>query len=113
MTPKFALEAVNKLLQDLCRSKDIMGGKTVVLSGDFRQTLPVVSRGTKADELRLSLRSSNLWKNTIPLKLTENMRCRKYGDEQFAQALLQVGSNFSSKDYVNVHDIGVHVTSLS
>jgi len=28
-----------------------MGGMTVLLAGDFRQTLPVVSRGTRADEI--------------------------------------------------------------
>ena len=28
-----------------------MGGVTMVLSGDFRQTLPVIPRGTPADEV--------------------------------------------------------------
>jgi hypothetical protein len=43
--------AVNRTLQDLWCNARIMGGVTFVLAGDFRQMVPVVPRGTKADEL--------------------------------------------------------------
>ena len=39
---KDILEAINKLLKNLMRSSTIFGGKVMVLSGDFRQTLPVI-----------------------------------------------------------------------
>lgn len=42
-----AFEAVNTFLQDLCDTEEIFGGKVVILSGDFRQILPVVPKGKK------------------------------------------------------------------
>lgn len=47
MANKKAVEAVNRTLQDIRRNQDSMGGVTVLFSGDFRQTLPVVTRGTQ------------------------------------------------------------------
>jgi len=35
-----------------------MGGVTVLLAGDFRQTLPVIPRGTTADEVKSCLKAS-------------------------------------------------------
>ncbi|GBN53353.1 hypothetical protein AVEN_221601-1 [Araneus ventricosus] len=62
MMHKHGLEAVNRTLQDLRGNKDFMGGLIVVLAGDFRQTLPVIPRGTIADEIKACLKSSYLWK---------------------------------------------------
>ncbi len=52
MMNKFAFEAVNRTLQDLCDSEEIFGGKVVVLSGDFRQVLnfPIISRNCTKSE---------------------------------------------------------------
>ena len=41
MTSKFAFEAGDRLLQDMCNVKEIFYGKTVLVTGDFRQILPV------------------------------------------------------------------------
>lgn len=71
-----------------------MGGLTVVLSGDFRQTLPVIPRGTKADELKACLKSSVLWKNIKNMQLSTNMRAYLQGDmmsEIFANNILKLG----------------------
>ncbi|GFW58559.1 ATP-dependent DNA helicase [Trichonephila clavipes] len=51
MSHKKAIEALNRTLQDLRESTDIMGGKVDLLPGDFRQTLPVIQSGTTADEI--------------------------------------------------------------
>ncbi|GFW51368.1 hypothetical protein TNCV_3254971 [Trichonephila clavipes] len=40
MSHKKAIEVLNRNLQDLGDSTDIMGGMVVLLAGDFRQTLP-------------------------------------------------------------------------
>ena len=64
------IEALDRSLQDLKSNTKLMGGTTVVLAGDFRQTLPVITRGTKADELKASLKSSYLWANVHNLSLT-------------------------------------------
>ena len=71
-----------------------MSGVTVVLSGDFRQTLPVIPRGTKADELKACLKSSVLWKNIKNMQLSTNMRAYLQGDmmsEIFANNILKLG----------------------
>ncbi|XP_046666603.1 uncharacterized protein LOC124358346 [Homalodisca vitripennis] len=38
-----------------------MGGVTLLMAGDFRQTLPVVPRGTRADEVKACVKRSVLW----------------------------------------------------
>jgi hypothetical protein len=37
-----------------------MGSSTVVLAGDFRQKLPIISRSTAADELNAYLKAFHL-----------------------------------------------------
>jgi uncharacterized radical SAM superfamily protein len=55
MINKFAFEAFHRSLQDIMSDEDpnnadlLFGGKTIVLGGDFRQILPVVPKGTRAD----------------------------------------------------------------
>ena len=39
---KDALSLIDKLLRKLMDSDIIFGGKVMVLSGDFRQTLPII-----------------------------------------------------------------------
>ena len=48
---KGGLEALNKRLKEIRPSDKLFGGVTMLLSGDMRQILPVVPRGTPADEL--------------------------------------------------------------
>lgn len=62
MAHKQAMEALDRTLRDLRSNDDIMGGVTVVLADDFRQTLPVLPRSTPADELNACLKASQLWR---------------------------------------------------
>ena len=108
MSRKQALEALDRLLKDLRKSSSLMGNVTVVLSGDFRQTLPVIKRGTKANELKECLKSSTLWKKVKVLKLTTNMRAKLSGDAssaQFAKNLLQLGDGKAPQDEEGLIDI--------
>ena len=94
MSHKNAYEAIDRTLQDLRGNTKPMGGVTVLLAGDFRQTLPVVPRGTKADELHACLKSSYLWKNIRQLSLSTNMRAYLTGNQNtanFSKALLLIG----------------------
>ena len=71
-----------------------MGGVVVLLAGDFRQTLPIIPRGTMADELKACLKASRLWRYVRKLELTTNMRVHLQGDvsaERFSQQLLKIG----------------------
>lgn len=71
-----------------------MGGVTVLLAGDFRQTLPVVPRGTRADEVKACIKTSYLWPLIKKLSLRKNMRVHLGGDasnEHFSELLLKIG----------------------
>lgn len=95
MAHKKSLEALNRTLQDLRQNDRLFGGVVILLSGDFRQTLPAIQRGTPADELNACLKTSILWRNIEKLKLRTNMRVRLQGDvlgELFAQQLLNIGN---------------------
>ncbi|CAN1812474.1 ATP-dependent DNA helicase PIF1 [Linum perenne] len=50
------------------------GGKTVLLGGDFRQTLPVVPKGSREDNINASLPRSYLWNFCTLLHLHINMK---------------------------------------
>jgi len=56
MAHKSGVEALNRSLKDIRGNKRFMGGVTVLLAGDFRQTLPVVPKGTSADEVKSFLK---------------------------------------------------------
>ena len=116
MSHKGALEAVERTLRDIHESPALMGKVTVVLSGDFRQILPVVKRGTKADEVRACLKGSNLWKHVKTLNLKTNMRAHLFGDAssaQFAQDLLQIGEGKVPEDENGLIDMEPYSTLVS
>ena len=48
MTKRQAVEMLDRLLKDIMECPLPFGGKVVVFGGDFRQVLPVVTRGTRA-----------------------------------------------------------------
>ncbi|XP_016167920.1 uncharacterized protein LOC107610376 [Arachis ipaensis] len=80
MTNKLAFEALDRTLRDIIvsvsdRNKDLpFGGKVVVLGGDFRQVLPVIPKGSRAEIVMASINSSVLWKYCEVLHLMKNMR---------------------------------------
>ncbi|XP_045498452.1 uncharacterized protein LOC123696361 [Colias croceus] len=94
MANRKAVEAVDRTLQDIRRNENLMGGVTVLFSGDFRQTLPVVTRGSRADEVNASLKRSLLWSRVHTLRLTINMRAWLGGNaraQEFSDVLLSLG----------------------
>uniref|UniRef100_UPI00358E6312 ATP-dependent DNA helicase PIF1-like n=2 Tax=Myxine glutinosa TaxID=7769 RepID=UPI00358E6312 len=95
MSHRLAFEALDRTLQDLRGNAKIMGGVTLLLSGDFRQTLPVIPKGTPADELRACLKESYIWRRVEKLHLSTNMRValnRDVSAGQFPKVLLQLGN---------------------
>ena len=66
---------------------------TVMFVGDFRQTLPVIQRGSRVQIVNASLDKSRLWRHVHVLHLTHNMclDCTPESDA-FAQWLLTVGA---------------------
>ncbi|KAG2891299.1 hypothetical protein PC114_g17072 [Phytophthora cactorum] len=99
MTHRHAFETVDRSLRDLMDNDDEpVGGKVFVRSGDFRQILPVVVRGTPVQTIDACLKSSTLWPKFQQLHLRENMRVMSAQNEstatelaEFSEFLLQVG----------------------
>lgn len=93
MAHKSNFEAVDRTLRDLRNNDRIMGGMVVILSGDFRQILPVIPRGTAGDEIQASIKNSYLWPQIEKYELIENMRIRLNENEQsqFPEKLLEIG----------------------
>ena len=74
-------------------NEKLFGGALFVLTGDFRQILPVVPGGTKGNELDASVKASPLWEKIKTLNLTTNMRVLLTGEgEDFANTLLEIGN---------------------
>ncbi len=101
MTHRHAYEALDRTLRDIMKVVDpayehqVFGGKIVCFGGDFRQILPVVKKGLKADTIAASLNKSYLWPSIKVLRLSINERVKRYGNDiestNFAKFLLAVG----------------------
>ena len=80
MAHRNCLEAVDRSLRDILQIQDAesvnkpFGGKVVVLGGDFRQILPVVRKGRRADIVYSTINRSYLWRECLVFKLNTNMR---------------------------------------
>uniref|UniRef100_H3G651 ATP-dependent DNA helicase n=1 Tax=Phytophthora ramorum TaxID=164328 RepID=H3G651_PHYRM len=99
MAHRHAFEAVDRTLRDVLDNEaEPFGGKVVVLSGDFRQILPVVKGGSATETIDACLKSSELWPLFQKVRLTENMRVRRAATSDsaaemaaFSEYLLEVG----------------------
>ena len=97
MQHRNCVEAVDRTLRDICDVNKPFGGITVVLGGDFRQVLPVVSKGVREQIVAASLRRSTLWNNVNILTLDDNMRLNANpSNANFATFLMEVSFNFSN-----------------
>ncbi|XP_020251238.1 ATP-dependent DNA helicase PIF4-like, partial [Asparagus officinalis] len=67
MVHRFCFEALDRNLRDVLRFSNPnslnqpFGGKVVVFGGDFRQILPVIPKGNRADIVFATINSSYLW----------------------------------------------------
>jgi len=73
MTNKLAFETVNRTLCDLTDRNKPFGGIVFVMSGDFRQVLPVIPRGSHVDIVSASIKNSYLWESIEVFHLSKNM----------------------------------------
>ena len=74
------MEALDRTLQDIRDDERPFGGVTVVLGGDFLQTLPVVPRGSRMDIVDATIQHSYLWEHVKILSLRQNMRLEQGED---------------------------------
>ncbi|XP_022019988.1 ATP-dependent DNA helicase PIF1-like [Helianthus annuus] len=105
MAKRQAIEAVDRTLQDIIGVTLPFGGKIMVMGGDFRQVLPVIKRGTRAQIVDSSLRMSPLWSITKKMRLTINMRA--LNDPWYCGFLLRVGDGTEQSiegSYIRIPD---------
>ncbi len=115
MTNKLAFEAVDRTLRDLTDRNESFGGIVFVMSGDFRQVLPVIPRGSHADIVFASIKNSYLWESIEVFRLSENMRSSDavvvhpdLGNRTFVDWLLCLGNNeleTIDEDYIKCPDM--------
>ncbi|XP_018461372.2 uncharacterized protein LOC108832383 [Raphanus sativus] len=109
MTHKHAFEALDKTLRDIMSKKNptakdqTFGGKTVLLGGDFRQILPVIPQGSRADTVSASISHSYLWHSCNKFSLKTNMRVNQ-DEKEFSNWLLEVGEGRSQLDSTDDHN---------
>ncbi|XP_044014055.1 uncharacterized protein LOC122856420 [Aphidius gifuensis] len=100
MSPKYALEFVDRTLRDVMNKDEPFGGKILILGGDFRQLLPVKKNATRGELVDLSIKFTHLWPYFTEYTLTKNMRTRP-GEVEFSKYLLTVGdgtANYNDSD---------------
>jgi hypothetical protein len=73
MTNKLAFEVVDRTLHDLTDRNEPFGDIVFVMSGDFRQVLPVIPRGSHANIVFASIKNSYLWESVEVFRLSKNM----------------------------------------
>lgn len=98
MMHRHCFETLDRTFRDIMKCDKVFGGKVIVLGGDFRQILPVVTEGGRVATVLASVNSSLLWNSCKVLKLTENMRLRQGVGNQdaldlvgFSKWLLDIG----------------------
>ncbi|XP_039968402.1 uncharacterized protein LOC120780212 [Bactrocera tryoni] len=85
----------NWTMKDLCNDSRRFGGAMILLSGDFRQMLAVISKSTAADAVNAFLKSSSLWRFVKEPKLNTNMRVSLQNDlttDVFSKQLIAIGN---------------------
>lgn len=79
---KRAVDALNRTIKDINSNQCFMGRMVVLLVGDFRQTLLVITRGTLVDQIYVCIKSFTLWVHINIINLTSNMRVQLHNDIQ-------------------------------
>ena len=94
MGHKHIYEAIDRSLHHLLDNEKPFGNIVVIFSGDWRQCLPVVPRGSDSQVIASTLKFSYLWKDVQVHHLTTNMRVQLAGSVEgrtFSEFLLSVG----------------------
>jgi ATP-dependent DNA helicase PIF1 len=111
MADKRAVECADALCREIMRHQDQalesvpFGGKLMIFAGDWRQLLPVVVRGGRAQVVNTCMKRSTLWEAVEVMKLTRNMRVEALGEgsaagqqlRKFSKWLLDIGEGRSGE----------------
>lgn len=87
MANRAVLACVEECCRKIMGNQIPFGGKVVILLGDFRQTCPVIPRGTKADVLNACISRSEFWplfhiaRLSTPIRNAEDPALASFVDE--------------------------------
>jgi ATP-dependent DNA helicase PIF1 len=95
MANRAIMECIDELLRRLCRRNLPFGGKIFVCAGDFRQTCPVIRRGSRREIVDASIKSSPLWSNFAIRRLTTPIR--NAADIEFANFVDMIGDGLGPR----------------
>ncbi|GJY59729.1 DNA helicase [Tanacetum coccineum] len=95
MNDRRCFEALDRNLKDICDSPNtLFGGKSIMLKGDFRQTLHVKKKGLKPEIVDASITLSYLWPKFKVYTLMENMRLHQPETTEAERMHIQNFSNW-------------------
>lgn len=102
---KWAFEAVDRLFRVLSNNDRPFGCKMGIVSGDFRQTLPVVRNENRVKIVENCIKSS-YWCHgfTFMSLIVENLRTWN-NDEKFKQCLLQIGEGIFTNKFETDNEV--------
>lgn len=89
MVNRAVLACVEETSRRVMDCHEPFGNKIILLMGDFRQTCPVIRRGTKAQVVNASIKSSPLWPLFKVRTLTQPIR--NAADLEFAKVVDAIG----------------------
>ncbi|KAL3627815.1 hypothetical protein CASFOL_028230 [Castilleja foliolosa] len=113
MSDRRCFECLDKTFRDITDNVEHpFGGKSILLGGDFRQTLPVKVKCTRSEIIDATLPRSYLLRHFKIFELHENMRLKAHTDDtelsgdasEFASWLLQIGDDLEPlypQEYLN------------
>jgi hypothetical protein len=100
MANRAVLACVDELLRRIMGNNLPFGGKVLILLGDFRQTCPVIRRGTRAQVVDASIKSSPLFSTFTVARLTEPIRNAE--DLEFAAFVDAIGDGAGPEVHLNM-----------
>jgi len=77
MMNHLAFEAVDCHLKDICDNQNAFSGKLVLLGGDFRQILLVITHGSRNSIFAATIHRATFWNECSILHLRINMRLQQ------------------------------------
>ncbi|UYV62947.1 hypothetical protein LAZ67_2002586, partial [Cordylochernes scorpioides] len=96
MASNHALNTIDRLLRKVMTedkkypNQIPFGGKVLIVGGDFRQCLPVIPHGMRAQIVQSCLKYSQTWSHFEHLPLVRNVRARS--DPEYTEWLLKLGN---------------------
>ena len=106
MQHRHVFEAVDRTFRDIRQDDRPFGGVIMCFSGDFRQILPVIPKGSREQIVNAALNKSELWEHVQVLRLMTNMRLQRpelsalerQQQEEFGNRLLRIGEGTDTVD---------------